>query len=134
MTGSRAAAMRALRATMARAARSARGSRRPAPSKSKALIMSMIRSALAAERGIQRAREGGLAADERLPRELEALALALGHELDAFGAERDHVGLPLDRDLAAQRFFQFRRHAPATSNLQACRFSSRNRRAISGSW
>src|SRR5689334_13818941 len=92
---------RILSARMARAAASARSSMASAPSKSKALIMSMMRSAtrasspasarrpalLARERGIERRRERGLAAHQRFPGELQAFALALGHELQSLGAD-----------------------------------------------
>src|ERR1043166_2172768 len=120
-----AALARALSARMARAAASARSSMPSAPSKSNALIMSMMSSAtrassgalpcrsalLAREGGIQRSRERRLAAHQRLPGELQALALAFGDELQAFGAEGQHVGRAVDRQFAPQRLVQFGRHS-----------------------
>src|SRR6185369_6559382 len=105
---------RRLSAAVARAAARARGSMVRAPSNSKALIMSMISSAtrhssgalpwrscvLAAERGIERRSERCLAAHQRIPAELVALALAFRHEFQPLGRDCQHVGLPRDLDFA----------------------------------
>src|SRR2546423_13542342 len=105
---------------MAFAAARARGSMASAPSKSKALIMSMMSRAIALSsgalpwrspflalgRGIERRGETRFAAEQRFPGELDAVAPAFGDELKALGAQRHHVGLAFDVHFAAQRFFQ----------------------------
>src|SRR5687768_17902685 len=112
MTAAPARRARCLSRAMARAARRARGSSRSPPSKSKALIMSMTRRALVGlERGIQGGGQRRLAAHKRAPGELQALALALGHQLEAIRGERQHVGLALDRDFAPYRLFELRCHS-----------------------
>src|SRR5438105_2769489 len=128
----RATRARRLSAATARAAARARGSIAFAPTKSNALIMSMMSNAtressgalpcrsprLARDRGIQGSSEGRLAADQRLPGELEPVALAFRHELESLGADGQHVGLPLDRDFPPQRLFQFCSHGSLSAMIK----------------
>src|SRR3954471_20289156 len=121
MTGTPAARARRFNRAMARAAARARGSMARAPGKSNALIISMMSNAvralsgalprrLASDRGIQCGGKRCLSADERLPTELEPVALALRYELEPLRTDSQHVGLAIDRHFTLQRFFQLGCH------------------------
>src|SRR6185503_5696936 len=134
MTGTPACLARRRSAAVAFAAAKACGKSRSDPSNSRSLIQSMRSSAtgdlsgaapwrsLFLERGIEGSGERGVAADEVLPCNLDAVALALGHDLHALGADRDHVRLLGDHHLAFQRLFEL------------CRHRSRKSWTSSGSW
>src|SRR5688500_1383733 len=91
-----------------------------APAKSNALIMSMTSSAtrqlsgalpcrsrvLALERGIEGHGERRLTADQRAPGQLASLALALRHQLEPLGADRQHVGLAVNLQFPLQRLVE----------------------------
>src|SRR5687767_13878289 len=125
MTGTPACFARRRRAAVAFAADNACGKSRSPPSNSRSLIQSMRSSAtgllsgaapcrsLFLDRGIERSRKRGVAADERLPRELQAIALALGHELQPLRADGQHVGLAVDVDFPLQVLVELGRHDSA---------------------
>src|SRR5688572_4074453 len=124
MTGTPACFARRRSAAVAFAADNACGKSRSPPSNSRSLIQSMRSSAtgllsgaapcksLLLERGIERGGERNIAAHEVLPCNFDAFALALGHELHAFRADRQHVGLAVELELTPERPFQLGRHGP----------------------
>src|SRR5688500_524455 len=72
------------------------------------------------ERRRQRAGEGRVAVDDRAPAELDALAMSLLHQLEAFGSHGERVFLAVDVELALEGRLEFGRHGI----LFACCFSS----------
>src|SRR5688572_32477942 len=123
MTGMPARFARLRSSAVARAASRACGRSRSPPSNSRSLIQSMSSSAtrhlsgaapcrsLPLERGMEGGCERGVAADERLPCQLDSFAPSFGNELHAGGADRQHVRLAVDLHLAPERFFELRCHS-----------------------
>src|SRR5687767_1165267 len=127
MTGTPACLARLRNAAVAFAAFSACGKSRAPESNSRSLIQSMRSSATALlsgaapcrslllDRGIERRGERGVAADQGFPGELQAVALAFRHELHAGRVDGQHVGLPVDIDLALQGLVQFGGHGVSSA-------------------
>src|SRR5262249_31249087 len=61
---------------------------------------------------VECARQRGVAPEDRGPCELDALALALHDELEAFRPHGEGVFLPIDVQLALERLLQLGGHAP----------------------